>query len=85
MTPEQRQKESLILIALGKAFSEQATKLTGELKHKPKQIFNQSVSSVDLLIRTIENNLTENEAEYLANVTDIYHNINLEIRKHNAV
>jgi hypothetical protein len=85
MTPQQRQNESLILIALAKAFSEQATKLTGELRHKPKQAFNQAVSSVDLLIRTIENNLTENEAEYLANVTDIYHNINLEIRKHNGV
>jgi hypothetical protein len=81
MTKEERVNESIILFGLGKAFSEQATVLTGELKHKPKQTFNAAVKAIDLFIKTIEDNMTEGEKKYAEGVCDIYHNINLEIRK----
>lgn len=81
MTEEELAKESLILVALGKAFTEQATYLTGRLRHKPKQVFNQAVTAVDLFVKTIDEKLPPAEVEYLASVTDIYHNINIEIKK----
>lgn len=80
MEKEQRAKEALILVALGKAFTEQATFLTGELRHKPKQTFNQAVKAVDLMVKVIEEKLTPEEQEFLQSVGDVYHNINLEIR-----
>lgn len=80
MTQEQRQRESLILIALAKAFSEQATILTGTHKHKVKQTFNSAITQTDLFIKTIEDTMNEDQKEYLSSIGDIYHNINITIR-----
>lgn len=81
MTPNELRTETLILIALAKAFSEQSTALTGTLRHKVNQTFNSSVKQVDLFIKTIEEKLQPGEQEYIQGITDIYHNMNLEIRK----
>lgn len=83
MDEAQKNKETLILIALAKAFTEQSTHLTGMLRHKPKQAFNSAVGSVDYFIKTIENNLTPDEVLFIEGITDIYHNMNLEIKKNN--
>lgn len=81
MSEEQKQKESLILVALGKAFSEQAIFLTGQFRQKQKQTFNESVKTIDLFVRNIESQLKDEQIEFLQSIGDIYHNINLEIRR----
>ena len=68
--------EQHILMALFKATVEQSTALTGELKQKPKQEFNIWQKQGFKLLEEMEKaNLLNNE--YLNNISDIYHNINL--------
>jgi len=75
--------ETHILMALFKATVEQSTALTGELKQKPKQEFNQWQKQGFKLLESMEKNNMLNE-EYLNSIADIYHNINLEIKKEYA-
>lgn len=69
-----------ILMALFKSTVEQSTALTGELKQKAKYEFNiwqkQGFKLLDEMLKA--NNLNQ---EYLDSIGDIYHNINLEIKK----
>jgi hypothetical protein len=80
MTAEEIATERLILAALMKAVSEQSTYLIGELRHEVKRDFNEMISRVDRFVNGIEKNLNEAQMEYLQSITDIYHNMNLEIR-----
>lgn len=77
---EQLKKEAAILMALFKATVEQSQYLTGELKQKPKQVFNDWYKKGWILLEELEKSNSV-DTNYLESVTDIYHNINLEIRK----
>lgn len=73
------QTETQIFIALIKAVVEQSTTLTGEYKQKLKQDFNiWQQQGFKILEQLEKQNMLNNE--YIDNITDIYHNINLEIR-----
>lgn len=76
---EQLKKEAAILMALFKATVEQSQYLTGELKQKPKQVFNDWYKKGWILLDELEKSKSV-DTDYLESVTDIYHNINLEIR-----
>jgi hypothetical protein len=69
-----------IQLALFKATVEQSTALNGKLNQRPKQIFVQWQKLGNMLwdemLKT--NQVSE---EYLDSISDIYHNINLEIKK----
>lgn len=72
--------EQHILMALFKATVEQSTALTGELKQKPKQEFNIWQKQGFKLLGEMEKaNMLNNE--YMDQISDIYHNINLEIKR----
>jgi hypothetical protein len=72
--------ETHILMALFKSTVEQSTALTGCLKQKPKQEFNiWQKQGFKLLDEMIKNNLIDES--YLDSISDIYHNINLEIKR----
>ena len=74
------QTETQIFIALIKGVVEQSTTLTGEYKQKLKQEFNIWQKQGFKIVEELEKqNLLNNE--YIESITDIYHNINLEIRK----
>lgn len=73
------QIETQIFIALIKAVVEQSTTLTSEYKQKLKQDFNIWQKQGFKIIEEIEKQNKLNE-DYVNNITDIYHNINLEIR-----
>jgi len=81
MTQSEIETERLIFIAVMKALSEQSTYLTGELKMKLKQDFNILVKHCDSLINDLECKLTDVQKEYIQEVTDVYHNITIELRK----
>ena len=73
------QTETQILIALFKSTVEQSTALTKEYKQKAKQEFNIWQQQGFKLLSELEKQNMVNE-EYVNNITDIYHNINLEIK-----
>ena len=74
------QTETQIFIALIKGVVEQSTTLTGEYKQKLKQEFNIWQKQGFKIVEELEKqNMLNNE--YIESITDIYHNINLEIRK----
>lgn len=81
MTQAEIETERLIFIAIMKALSEQSTYLTGELKMKLKQGFNVLVKHCDSLINDLEYRLTDVQKEYIQDVTDVYHNITIELRR----
>lgn len=74
------QTETQIFIALIKGVVEQSTTLTGEYKQKLKQDFNIWQQQGFKIVAELEKQNKVNE-EYVNSITDIYHNINLEIRK----
>lgn len=80
MKQSELQAERLLFIALMKSLSEHSTYLTGELKMKLKQDFNSLVRLMDHLIKDFEVKLSDNEREFIQGITDVYHNINIEIR-----
>jgi len=72
--------ETHILMALFKSTVEQSTALTNKFNQKPKQDFIIWQKQGFKLLESLEKaNLIDEE--YLNNITDIYHNINLEIKK----
>ena len=74
MTPEQKELEINILVALMKATIEQSSFLIGELKYKPKQAFNIWQKQGDLLMLELEKSNIKN-VEYIEALTDVIHNI----------
>jgi len=80
MTKEDLLVETNILIGLMKATIEQSSTLIGELKQKPKQEFNTWMKLSWKMLNEFEKNNLVNE-DYLTKLSDIYHNINLEIKK----
>lgn len=80
MTIEERSINTVILIAVAKMLSEQSTTLTGELKQKKKQIFNQMVMECDRFVLEVEKMLTEEEIQMIQNITDRFHTSLQEIR-----
>lgn len=77
MTPIQTNTQ--ILIALFKSTVEQSTALTKEYKQKAKMEFNIWQQQGFKLLSELEKQNQVNE-EYVNNITDIYHNISIEIR-----
>jgi len=77
---DQLKKESAILMALFKATVEQSQYLTNELKQKPKQVFNEWQKQGFMLLKELDNSNVL-QSDYVENISDIYHNINLEIRR----
>ena len=69
-----------ILMALFKATVEQSTALTGQLKQKPKQEFNIWQKQGFKLLSELEK-ANKIDQEYFDKISDIYHNINLEIKR----
>jgi hypothetical protein len=72
--------ESNIMLALMKATIEQSEHLRGQLKQRPKQVFNRWNNLGYSLLDELEKRNVANE-DYLEQLTDIIHNVLHEIRK----
>ncbi len=81
MTKDETAINTVILIAIGKLYSEQATMLTGELKQRKKQVFNSSVQEVDMFVKHFEKLLQPEEIIMIQNITDEFHAVFNEMRK----
>lgn len=80
MVNEKTTLEANILLGLFKATVEQSTYLNNELKQKPKQVFNQWQKQGFKLLDELEKR-NQLDIEYLESLTDIIHNVVLEVRK----
>lgn len=74
------QAETQILIGLIKALSEQSQHLTGEFKMQLRNDFNMWQKRGFEIVEQLEKQNKLHE-EHINSITDIYHNINIEIRK----
>jgi len=72
--------ESNMMLALLKATIEQSEFLRGELKQRPKQVFNTWSKLGHSLLSELEKKNIANE-DYLNELTDVIHNVMHEIRK----
>lgn len=72
--------ESNIMLALLKATMEQSEFLRGELRQRPKQVFNTWSKLGHSLLSELEKKNIANE-DYLNELTDVIHNVMHEIRK----
>lgn len=81
MTESQKVVHELVLVAIGKAFSEQSTYLINELKHEKKAAFNSAVGSIDYFIKTIESKLPKDQKVVLEQLTDDFHELLEDIKK----
>ena len=72
--------EKVILIALLKAASEQSTFLIGEFKFEMKKDFTNLMRQADRFIEDIESRVTDDQKEFLAQITDHYHNLTKDLR-----
>lgn len=66
----EKEIDILILIGIAKLFSEQSTRLIGELNQEKKQWFNNSVKAVDNFMRLIENDLNDHNKQTLLILTE---------------
>lgn len=83
MTKEEESTERIIFAALLRAATEQATYLTDTMNFKMKQDFNNLVRRMDEFVNDIARKM-ENQPgglQYFENITDCYHNFNIELRK----
>ncbi len=81
MTDEEIARETAILIAVGKLYSEQSAMLIGELRQRKKQLFNHSVQAIDLFVKEVESMLKEDERVLITNITDGFHEALHTLRK----
>ena len=72
--------ESNIMLALLKATIEQSELLRGELRQRPKQVFNTWSKLGHSLLSELEKKNIANE-DYINELTDVIHNVMHEIRK----
>ena len=72
--------ESNIMLALMKATIEQSEYLRGQLKQKPKQVFNNWSNLGNMLLDELEKKNIANE-DYLNELTDVIHDVMDTIRK----
>lgn len=80
MKPAEIEAARLVFIAMLKAISEHSTMLTGEFKMKLKHDFQNLIKHSDDLIASLEGKLNPDQVEFIQDLTDVYHNLNLEIR-----
>lgn len=81
MTKQEFEINKLIIVAVGKLFSDQSTYMLNEMKHRAKFDFNVAINSVDRFTKEIENKLSPEDNEKLQILTDSLNDALAEMRK----
>jgi hypothetical protein len=80
MKQAETQAALLIWISMLKALSEHHTLISDIFRQSMKQDINSLVRRMDEIIKKQESNLSPEGLQMLEGITDVYHNINIEIR-----
>lgn len=81
MTKQEFEINKLIIVAVGKLFSDQSTYMLNVMKHRAKFDFNVAINSVDRFTKEIENKLSPEDNEKLQTLTDALNDALAEMRK----
>jgi len=63
-------KDKQLLVALAKLFSDQSTRVIGELKQQQKLRFNIACNSIDSFISEVESKMSDTDKEDMQDLTD---------------
>lgn len=74
-------RDKQLLVALAKVWSDQSTRVLGELKQQQKMRFNIAVNSIDSFINEIESKMNPTDKQDLQELTDALNDFLQDVRK----
>lgn len=74
-------REKQLLIALAKLWSDQSTRLIGELKQQQKMRFSIAVNGIDSFINEVESKMNEQDKQDMQELTDALNEFVGDVRK----
>lgn len=74
-------RDKQLLVALAKVWSDQSTRVLGELKQQQKMRFNIAVNSIDSFINEIESKMNHTDKQDLQELTDALNDFLQDVRK----
>jgi len=74
-------RDKQLLVALAKVWSDQSTRVLGELKQQQKMRFNIAVNGIDSFINEIESKMNPTDKQDLQELTDALNDFLQDVRK----
>jgi len=74
-------RDNQLLVALAKVWSDQSTRVLGELKQQQKMRFNIAVNGIDSFINEIESKMNPTDKQDLQELTDALNDFLQDVRK----
>lgn len=74
-------RDKQLLVALAKLFSDQSTRVIGELKQQQKLRFNIACNSIDSFVSEVESKMNEQDKEDMQQLTDALNEFIGDVRK----
>ena len=75
------ERDKQLLVALAKLFSDQSTRVIGELKQQQKMRFSIAVNSIDSFINEVESKMNDEDKEDMQQLTDALNEFISDVRK----
>ena len=74
-------RDKQLLVALAKLFSDQSTRVIGELKQHQKMRFSIAVNAIDSFVSEVESKMNEQDKEDMQQLTDALNEFISDVRK----
>jgi polyhydroxyalkanoate synthesis regulator phasin len=74
-------KDKQLLVALAKLFSDQSTRVIGELKQQQKLRFNIACNSIDSFVSEVESKMSDTDKEDMQELTDALNEFIADVRE----
>lgn len=75
------ERDKQLLVALAKLFSDQSTRVIGELKQQQKMRFSIAVNSIDSFVNEVESKMNNADKEDMQQLTDALNEFIGDVRK----
>lgn len=74
-------RDKQLLVALAKLFSDQSTRVIGELKQQQKMRFSIAVNAIDSFVAEVESKMNDTDKEDMQQLTDALNDFICDVRK----
>jgi hypothetical protein len=74
-------RDKQLLVALAKLFSDQSTRVIGELKQQQKLRFNIACNSIDSFVSEVESKMSDTDKEDMQELTDALNEFIADVRE----
>ena len=74
-------RDKQLLVALAKLFSDQSTRVIGELKQQQKMRFSIAVNAIDSFVNEVESKMNDTDKEDMQQLTDALNEFIGDVRK----